>query len=78
MMERRAFMGSMLAIFTGLALPAPVREAITAHTVWPEDVMFGGARGGGKDVFYAVFRQYYQLHTVPRLAPRGILVGISE
>ncbi len=76
MMERRAFLGSMLAVFTGLALPAPVREAITTHTIWPESVMFGGARGGGKDSFAAVFRYYYQFGTTPR--NRVLLTGISE
>lgn len=77
-MQRRDFLGSMLAVFTGLALPAPVREAISTHTVWPADVMFfGGARGGGKrDAFEAVFRQYYQLGITPR--NRAILKGIVE
>jgi hypothetical protein len=78
-MQRRDFLGSMLAIFTGLALPAPVRDQIQVFQ-WDDltpGVFFGGGKGGGKsDAYVSVFRQYYQLGITPR--NRVILSGLVE
>lgn len=70
-MERREFVGAVVALFAGVAMPEPVREAIRIKPPWPswdddtEAILFGGARGGGKrDAYIATFSHYYQLQAI--------------
>ncbi len=74
-MERREFVGAVLALFAGVAMPEAVRQvAWVRHPT--RHVWVVGNPDGNPDAYMATFHQYFLMTTAK---PRGVrLVGISD
>ena len=83
MAERREFLGAMLALFAGVALPEPVRELIRVQPVLPLDSFYGisaspnaSLEGVWRKVQVGVFEAYkFGVEEWAVLNPKDFKVG---